>query len=346
MNVNIINSGGPMVTIKDIAKVAGVSHTTVSRALNDSPLIKPETKNKIKKIADDLHYVPNYSAKSLVNQRSYTIGVFFSSINHGTSSSFLVDVIKGVNSILDENYSLAVNGIDTLVHFDKVNTQRFDGIIVLSQSDTDNAFIYYIKQTGIPMVVLNRQIDDPEIFNVSASDCHGVEKAIDAAIRLGHRKIGYINGKDSFRSSVERKQGFMNSMRKNQLTVYPEYITEGDYSMESGYAMMNQILALPCPPSLVFCANDDMAIGALKACFEKNKKVPNDLSIIGFDDIGYAQYSTPTLTTIRKPIDKISQAGIKTLLNLIKGEPLHETQILVDTLFIKRDSLSYPTKQS
>ncbi len=335
-----------MVTIKDIAKLAGVSHTTVSRALNDSPLIKPDTKQKIKKIAEDLHYVPNFNAKSLVNQKSYTIGVFFSSISHGTSSSFLVDVIKGVNSVLDENYSIAVNGIDTLVHFDKIIPQRFDGIIVLSQSDTDNAFIYYIQQAGIPMVVLNRRLDDPTIPNVSANDSQGAEKAVDEAIKLGHKRLGYINGKNSFRSSTERKQGFLNSLLKAHVAVKPDYMVDGDYSMESGFAEMSQLLSLPDPPSIVFCANDDMAIGALKACFSKNKKVPDDISIIGFDDIPFAQYSTPALTTIHKPIDEISTIGMQKLIALINGEDLKETQVLVDTHLVKRESLSYPSKQS
>ncbi|MEK5382739.1 LacI family DNA-binding transcriptional regulator [Niallia sp. FSL W8-0635] len=335
-----------MVTIKDIAKLAGVSHTTVSRALNDSPLIKPDTKQKIKKIAEDLHYVPNFNAKSLVNQKSYTIGVFFSSISHGTSSSFLVDVIKGVNSVLDENYSIAVNGIDTLVHFDKIIPQRFDGIIVLSQSDTDNAFIYYIQQAGIPMVVLNRRLDDPTIPNVSANDRQGAEKAVDEAIKLGHNRLGYINGKNSFRSSTERKQGFLNSLLKAHVAVKPDYMVDGDYSMESGFAEMSQLLSLPDPPSIVFCANDDMAIGALKACFSKNKKVPDDISIIGFDDIPFAQYSTPALTTIHKPIDEISTIGMQKLIALINGEDLKEIQVLVDTHLVKRESLSYPSKQS
>jgi len=335
-----------MVTIKDIAKLAGVSHTTVSRALNDSPLIKPATKDKIKKIAAELHYVPNFNAKSLVNQKSYTIGVFFSSISHGTSSSFLVDVIKGINSVLNENYSIAVNGIDTLVHFDKVISKRFDGIIVLSQSDTDNAFIYYIQQIGIPMVVLNRRLDDPSIPNVSANDQLGVENAIDEAIKLGHEKLGYINGKSSFRSSVERKQGFINSLSKHHLPIQSAYLVDGDYSMESGYDRMTQLLDLPTPPTTVFCANDDMAIGALKACFSKNKKVPSDISIIGFDDIAFAQYSTPALTTIHKPIDKISEIGTQKLIALMNRETLEETQILVDTFLVRRESLSYPTKQS
>lgn len=335
-----------MVTIKDIAKLAGVSHTTVSRALNDSPLIKPATKDKIKKIAAELHYVPNFNAKSLVNQKSYTIGVFFSSISHGTSSSFLVDVIKGVNSVLDENYSIAVNGIDTLVHFDKIISKRFDGIIVLSQSDTDNAFIYYIQQTGIPLVVLNRRLDDPSIPNVSANDQQGVEQAIDKAISLGHKNLAYINGKSSFRSSAERKQGFVNSLSKHRLPVQPEFMVNGDYSMESGFEKMKQLLDLPTPPSLVFCANDDMAIGALKACFSKERKVPNDISIIGFDDIAFAQYSTPSLTTIHKPIDKISEIGMQMLIALMNNGTLEKTQILVDTFLVKRESLSFPTKQS
>lgn len=335
-----------MVTIKDIARLAGVSHTTVSRALNDSPLIKPATKDKIKKIAAELHYVPNFNAKSLVNQKSYTIGVFFSSISHGTSSSFLVDVIKGVNSVLDENYSIAVNGIDTLVHFDKIISKRFDGIIVLSQSDTDNAFIYYIQQTGIPLVVLNRRLDDPSIPNVSANDQQGVEQAIDEAISLGHKNLAYINGKSSFRSSAERKQGFVNSLSKHRLPVQPEFMVNGDYSMESGFEKMKQLLDLPTPPSLVFCANDDMAIGALKACFSKERKVPNDISIIGFDDIAFAQYSTPALTTIHKPIDKISEIGMQMLIALMNNGTLEKTQILVDTFLVIRESLSFPTKQS
>jgi LacI family transcriptional regulator len=335
-----------MVTIKDIAKLAGVSHTTVSRALNDSPLIKPATKDKIKKIAAELHYVPNFNAKSLVNQKSYTIGVFFSSISHGTSSSFLVDVIKGVNSVLDENYSIAVNGIDTLVHFDKIISKRFDGIIVLSQSDTDNAFIYYIQQTGIPLVVLNRRLDDPSIPNVSANDQQGVEQAIDEAISLGHKNLAYINGKSSFRSSAERKQGFVNSLSKHRLPVQPEFMVNGDYSMESGFEKMKQLLDLPTPPSLVFCANDDMAIGALKACFSKERKVPNDISIIGFDDIAFAQYSTPALTTIHKPIDKISEIGMQMLIALMNNGTLEKTKILVDTFLVIRESLSFPTKQS
>src|SRR5699024_8403689 len=130
-----------MVTIKDIAKLAGVSHTTVSRALNNNPLIKKETREQIQKIAKELNYAPNFNAKSLVNQKNYMIGLFFSSISQGTSSSFLVDTIKGIRSILDDSYTLSIEGIEDIQHWEHVNFQRYDGILVMSQSDGDHAFL-------------------------------------------------------------------------------------------------------------------------------------------------------------------------------------------------------------
>ena len=129
-------SNDSMVTIKDIAKTAGVSHTTVSRALNDSRLIKEETKEKIRAIAAELNYVPNFSAKGLVNQKKYLIGLFFSSLQKGTSSSFLAEAISGVRQALDKNYSLSVESIDTLV-LSEINLQRYDGVITLSQSERE-----------------------------------------------------------------------------------------------------------------------------------------------------------------------------------------------------------------
>lgn len=200
-----------MVTIKDIARVAGVSHTTVSRALNGNPLIKKETREWIEKIAAELNYIPNYSAKSLVMKRSYTIGLFFSSIEQGTSASFLVDAIKGIKQVLDENYILTVRGIDGIHHLDTVQPKRYDGILIMSQSDEDNAFIYHVRSKGIPYILLNRQLDDSAIMNVAGKDREGVRQAVDCAYAQGHRRMGGIEGKAGFKSVAERKQGFLDS---------------------------------------------------------------------------------------------------------------------------------------
>lgn len=320
-----------MVTIKDIALVAGVSHTTVSRALNGNPLIKKATRDRIEKIAADMNYIPNYNAKSLVTKRSFTIGLFLSSIEQGTSASFLVDVIKGIHHVLDENYSLTVNGIDGVRNFGSIQPQRFDGILVMSQSDEDNAFIYHVKKAGIPLVVLNRQLEDPGIMNVVANDREGVREAMGYAASLGHRKFAIIEGKAGFKSSTERKQGFMDSLIDYRLPLHPGYFASADYSIESGYDAMAKLLKLEDPPTAVFCCNDDMAIGAMNACYAAGVRVPADISLIGFDDIMFARYTTPALTTVRKPVSDISQLGTEMLLELMEKPDTRPQQLFVST---------------
>lgn len=329
-----------MVTIKDIARVAGVSHTTVSRALNGNPLIKKETRDKIEKIAAELNYIPNYSAKSLVTKKSYTIGLFFSSIEQGTTASFLVDVIKGINHVLDENYNLSVNGIDSIHNLDTILPQRFDGILVMSQSDADNEFIYHVKRCGIPMVVVNRQLEDYGIMNVTANDREGVKEAINYAITQGHSRCAIIEGRIGFKSSIERKQGFIDSLMLNQIPLNPAYFVPGDYSIESGKTAMQQLLALPSPPTLVFCSNDDMAIGAMKACYAAGITIPQGISIIGFDDIMFAPYCNPALTTIRKPITDISKLGTQKLIELMNDTQTIPTQLFVKTSLMIRETVA------
>lgn len=332
-----------MITIKDIARVAGVSHTTVSRALNGNPLIKKETRDRIERIAAELNYIPNYSAKSLVMKKSYTIGLFFSSIDQGTSASFLVDAIKGIHQVLDENYSLTVHGIDSIRHYDAITPRRFDGVLVMSQSEADNAFIYHLKQTGIPFVVLNRQLDDPGILNVVANDREGVREALDYGIGLGHRKIAIIEGKAGFKSTTERKQGFMDSLIAHRLPLVPDYFTAGDYGVESGYNAMMSLLSLSDPPTLVFCSNDDMAIGALNACYAQGVALPGQLSLIGFDDILFSQYTYPPLTTIRKPIADISKLGTIKLIERLEQPDSVPEQLFVQTELIMRQSVAAVT---
>ncbi|RRJ67009.1 LacI family transcriptional regulator [Paenibacillus oralis] len=329
-----------MVTIKDIARVAGVSHTTVSRALNGSTLIKKETRDKIEKIAAEMNYVPNFNAKSLVMKKSYTIGLFFSSIDQGTSSSFLVDAIKGINAVLDENYSLTVHGIDSIRHLDGISPHRFDGILVMSQSDADNAFIYHVKSMGIPLIVLNRLLEDRSIPNVAAGDRDGVREAIDYALAQGHRRLAIIEGKPGFKSSAERRQGFLDSLLAHGVAISPEYIALGDYSIESGHVMMARLLSLPEPPSLVFCSNDDMAIGAMNACFEGRVAIPDQVSLIGFDDILFAKYTNPALTTVRRPIAGISELGMRKLIELMQEPDAQPEQLLVPTSLMVRGTVA------
>lgn len=328
-----------MVTIKDIARLAGVSHTTVSRALNNSPLIKFETKKKIKEIAAEMNYVPNFSARSLVSQKSFRIGLFFSSIEEGTSASFLVAAIRGINSVLSHHYSLSVNGIDTLSDEVSITPQMYDGIVVMSQSDEDDSFIQTVVDANIPLVVLNRQLDNDSILNVSGNDRQGVKEAIVYGASKGHKKIAMIGGIAGFRSAIERRQGFLDGLEASHLTSPSNYFIAGDYSIESGRVCADKLLQLDTPPTLIFCANDDMAIGALKACVANNKKVPEDIAIIGFDNILFSEYTSPALTTVSKPILDISKFGTQLLLDSISGETIEQRQYLLNTTLVKRESV-------
>lgn len=161
------------VTIKDIARLAGVSHTTVSRALNDSPLINEETKERVREIARKLHYTPNVNARSLVLHRSYNIGLFFSTLHSGTSSGFFHDVVRGVNDRVKDRYNLVVKGIDDYPDYRAISGKHFDGIVVMSQSAGDNDFIKTVMEQGIPQVVLNREVRFPGVCNILSDDYTG-----------------------------------------------------------------------------------------------------------------------------------------------------------------------------
>lgn len=328
-----------MVTIKDIAKIAGVSHTTVSRALNDSPLIKSATRQKIQAIAEELHYVPNVNARSLVNQKNYMIGLFFSSIRQGTSSNFLVDTITEIHSVLEEQYTLSVQGIDEIEHLEQINFQRYDGILVMSQSDSDQAFIMELKKQDLPFVVVNRDLNDTQITNVVADDKKGVQSAIEYGLSLGHRAIGYIGGRADFRSANERRAAVIETLEKKQVKIIPDFFVSGDYSLASGFQQMAVLLSQEERPTLVFCANDDMAIGAMRALHAQGLQIPDAISLIGFDDAPLTAYLEPPLTTVHKPLKKMTKIGIELLLGAIAGQPDLQKKVEIPTHLVKRQSV-------
>ncbi|MGN7941566.1 LacI family DNA-binding transcriptional regulator [Virgibacillus sp. 6R] len=330
------------VTIKDIAKIANVSHTTVSRALNNSPLIKEKTKKKIMEIAKELNYSPDVHARSLVLQKSYTIGLFFTSLSNGTSSSFLAETIKGINDVIDKNYHIVIRGTEDYHDYSAISSKRFDGIILMSQSDADNPFIDDVVKKEIPLVVLNRHVEHENIVNILSNDREGAFQAANLFIEFGHTNIAIIEGTSQFRSSKERKSGFIQALKAKKIPVRSDYMVQANYDMESGYEAMKRLLVLQQPPTAVFCSNDDMAIGAMKAIYEAGLTVPNDMSIIGFDDIGFSQYTIPALTTVKRPIEKISQVGAEKLMAMIEKEKSQKNSCFLPTHLVKRQSVMRP----
>ncbi|MDU2239216.1 MAG: LacI family DNA-binding transcriptional regulator [Paenibacillus sp.] len=328
-------------TIKDIARLANVSHMTVSRALNNSPLIKEETKRKILEIAEQLHYVPNVNAKSLVLQRSHTIGLFFTSMVQGTSSSFLAEAIRGVGQEVGVQYNLFLRGIDDFQEFSSIHRRRFDGILLMSQSEGDDKFIRHVREQEIPLVVLNRNVGDPGIVNFVSNDREGAFKLTRYLIDQGHARVGLVEGIAGYKSTQERKEGYLGAMTSAGLKVRQEWVVEGRYDVESGYQAMGMLMALSLAerPTAVFCCNDDMAIGAMKAAAEAGLQIPSDVSIVGFDDIGFSHYTNPPLTTVQRPIEQLSRMGARKILELIEEPQAGGELVLLDTRLVRRESV-------
>ncbi|NEW05400.1 LacI family transcriptional regulator [Paenibacillus sp. SYP-B3998] len=327
------------VTIKDIARQAGVSHTTVSRALNDSPLINEETKDRIRTLATKMDYTPNFSAKSLVLDRSYNLGLFFTTLSQGTSAGFFYEAIRGVNNVIQDRYQLIVKGIDDYTSFHSITRKSFDGIIVVSQSDDDQPFIDHATDKGIPLVVLNRPIDTPGVLNVISDEEQGAFLAVSYLIEQGHQRIALVEGRAGFKSAQNRKKGFERAMLHNRLTVNSNYRFPGLYDLESGHKAMQHFLTLAERPTAVFCCNDEMALGAMKAISEAGMLVPRDVSIIGFDNTVYAAYVTPALTTVHRPIEQISKEGATRLISNIENKQHETEQVLLKTELVVRESV-------
>lgn len=327
------------ITIKDIARIINVSHTTVSRALNDSPLISETTKKKVRKVAEKYNYRPNVSARSLVLAKSYNIGLFFTTIKRGTSASFFLDTVRGVNGIIQDTYSLSVEGLDVFRDFSKVTRHHFDGILLMSQSTKDDQLIRHVIRKNIPFVLLNRESDLGKVTTILADDTTGAYNATSWLIRHGHRQIGIIEGKSEFRTSHRRKEGYLRALDENRIPYNPSWSANGNYDLEGGYKAMQSILNKPEIPTCIFCLNDDMAVGAMKAIFESGLKIPRDISLIGFDDSIFASYLTPSLTSVSRPIEKMSAKGTEILLDKIHGNEKKMETIYLRTELKIRDSV-------
>ena len=317
-----------------------VSHTTVSRSLNDSPLISKETKEKVKEIAEKYNYRPNVSARSLVLSKSYNIGLFFSTLKTGTTANFFLNAVRGVNSIVKGRYNIPVEAIDDLESFQQVSSRNFDGIIVMSQSPNDDEFIAHVLKEDIPLVVLNREIIGQKVTTVLSDDFQGAYNITTYMLDQGHRDIAIIEGKPEFKTTYKRKQGFLNAHADAGLEFNEGFSLPGKYDLQSGYDAVQALLELNEQPTALFCSNDEMALGAMKAIKQRGIIMPDDISIAGFDDMGFTAYLTPALTTVLRPVEEMSKEGAQILINKIEQKEFEEPGIInLDTELVIRDSV-------
>lgn len=325
------------VTIKDIAKKAGVSYSTVSRALNDIGTENTDNKKRILKIAREMGYVPNQAAINLKLSRSYTIGLYFSTISKMSSPFVLHDVLTGVYSIVGSKYNVVVKGID-MYEKGTLNPSFYDGIIVLSQRTEDGEFIEEVMAKKIPMVAICRTVFY-DVPNVVTDEAKAMEKAMDYLLENGHRRIGVIEGNPNYDSTRLRERGWRNSMLKHGLNPDDLPVEIGNYRYASGYRAAQKMVAENPNLTAILCFNDEMAFAARAAIYEAGLTVPGDISLIGFDNWDMSGYGTMKLTTVERSMSEIAKEGTRVLLRRLEDGIIDNSRIYLDNQLIIRETV-------
>ena len=331
-------------TIKDVAKLSGVTPAIVSRVINNDKTlnIKDNTRQKILESIEELRYRPNIIAKSLRTKTSKTVAIIIPDI----LNPFFHQVIKGVQDFFtkqDISLMLCDTNDDTELEKKYVETlynQQVDGIL-FATVNYDNDITDFLERSKINYVLVNRGSHKNK-FSVKTDDLCGAETAVEHLIKLGHKKIAHISGTFSTDTAFDRLTGFRNAIIKNDLTLYPEYIMQGSYTEIDGYTNAKRLLQLPNPPTAIFAANDLMAIGVIKAVYEMNLKIPDDISVVGFNDIWVCDNLNPPLTTIRSPLFKMGHVAAELLQNVINGIEEIEKNIVLPVELVIRNSTAPP----
>jgi DNA-binding LacI/PurR family transcriptional regulator len=331
------------VSIKDIARIAGVSHSTVSRALADSPLVAPATKRRIQRIAREMGYTPSAIARGLVTRRTATIGLVVTTI----ADPFIAEVVQGIEeTALDNGYSVILCDCNAepereLTCVRTLREKWVDAIIVTS-SRVGSLYVPLLEELGIPIVLVNNQRTGEYVYSVRTDNLEGGRLVGEYLLSLGHRRIGYITGPPSASSSRERLEGCRTALQEQGVDIPEEWIAPGDGRIAGGASGIRYLLERSPRPTAVFCYNDMTAIGALQAAREIGLRVPADLSLVGYDDITFAALVDPPLTTVAQDRYMLGRQAMELTLSLLDGqEGVHD--IVLRPSLIKRDSCAPPS---
>lgn len=334
------------VTIQDVARRAGVSVTTVSSALNNSGRVADKTRDKVLKAARELGYVASLSARSLKGGRTNVVGVVLGELRSPVFAELAASASDAARAA----------GMDTLLYttnYDRVRERNsvaslidglVDGLLIMLPKESEHD-LELLSRSRVPVVLVNYHAPDPNVTVVGGDNYHGARAAVRHLIALGHRRVAFISGNADSGQSPERQRGYHDELVNAGLSPDPALVRGGDWSEQGGYRETSALLDLPDPPTAVFTANDHTAFGAINAVKARGLRVPEDLSVIGFDDIPSSQHIDPPLTTVRHPFGDIAQVAVKHLLDLIDGKAGPRQRIeLPSDLIVRASTGPAPTR--
>lgn len=328
--------------IKAVAKRAKVSTATVSRTMNGSAKVSPETAERVRKAIEDLNFYPDTNARALGSGKSGLYGLIISDI----TNPFFPELVKSFEDIA------VAHGQEVLIANTNYNPERMkicvrrmlqrkvDGVAIMT-SEMDDHLIEDFSRRHIPLVFLDTGIPSPGVSCVRIGYSAGIDMAVNHLIELGHHRIAFISGPMRLVSARMRYKAFMDSTARGHLDDHPHLIQEGNHRVDGGHDAMNRILRSGARPTAVLASNDLTAIGAIGAIGEAGLGVPDDISVVGYDDIELSAYTMPPLTTISLPRAEIANAAFQSLLHAMQSKgtiPLGGNEQIIFPTFVKRKS--------
>lgn len=331
-----------MTTIKDIARKAGVAPSVVSRALNNKYGVKNTTKDLILKLAEEMNYYPNTAARSLVTRKTETIGIMMADI----SEPYYSQIIKGMEYIANQTgYTLLFsNSYESIEHnrvlYKMINAERVDGFVIVGSNIQEKNFSMTLIEKEIPFVLVERNFSDPRVNCIWVDNIEGAYIATKYLINKGHRKIAHIAGNFYNQVTLDRIEGYKKALRKAGIDYSEELVLSGNYVWQGGYETMKEIIKHQPQCTAVFAASDSMAYGALQAIAEAGLSVPDDIAVIGFDDLEFSGLTNPPLTTIRQPRYEMGQKSLEIMAALLRDNMKNGIKICLNSELIIRRSVN------
>lgn len=336
-------------TINDIARLAGVSKKTVSRVINRSPLLNEDTREKVEAVIRDTGYVPNPQARALALGRNFLIGI----IHDNPNAQMILNMQQGIlEALRDTEFEMVVRPVDrgsaTMMEDVRsfITRQRLYGIVILPPISENDELARLCEELGCRYVRMGSAALDDEAHMVASNDRDAVAEATRYLISQGHKRIGLVAGPHGFRSARERREGFELALEEAGIKLPRSMVADGQYTFESGITATEMLLDQSPRPTAIFASNDEMATGVLFAARSRGIAVPEDLSIVGFDDTPIASRLWPPLTTVRWPIVAMGRsAALKLIAGSESDDTIAEPSTFLSTL-IRRGSVAPPKKGS
>ncbi len=336
------------VSIKDIAREAGVSHSTVSRALSGSALVNAETAERIRDLAREMGYTPSAIGRSLVTRRTRTLGLVVSRLTnpHIAQVAHAVEV-----TAMDHGYSVLLCSAGSpdreVAAVQMLRERRVDGIVVQSSVIGDR-YMSLLNDVQAPIVLINNQRDGQYVYSVDCDNRQGGREAVAYLVAKGHTRVGYVAGPAEALANRQRRQGWRDALAEAGLPHGDDLVAGAPEDLAptaAGEAAVLDLLARPRPPTALFCYNDMTALGALRAARRLGRRVPADLSVVGFDDILMAAYTDPPLTTVAQPKEALGRRAVEMLLALLSGAEPPQRAVLIPARLVERESVAARTAQ-